>query len=54
MKHKSIIAATKTDEDGYFWNEGAKLWTDENIKFLKREAISSVNADDHVKYKYVE
>ena len=30
------------------------MWTDENIKFFRREAIRSINADDHVRYKYVE
>ena len=30
------------------------MWTDENIKFFRHETILSLNAKDHVKYKYVE
>ena len=53
-KQKSKVAAAQTNEDEYFWNEGAELWTDGNMKFFGREAIPSVNAEDHIKYKYVE
>ena len=53
-KQKSKIATAQTNEDGFFWNEGAELWTDGNMKFLRREAIPSVNAEDRVRYKYVE
>ena len=55
LKHgpkKKLFKIANKDE--YFWNEGAKLWTDGNMKFLRREAIPSVNVEDHVKYKYVE
>ena len=53
-KQKSTIAPAQANEDGYFWNEGAELWTDGDMKFSGREAIPSVNAKDPVKYKYVE
>ena len=53
-KPKSIIATFQANENGDFWNEGVKLWTDRNMKFFRRKAIHSVNADDHVIYKYVE
>ncbi len=47
-KQKSSIAAAQTNEDGFFWNEGAELWTDGNMKFFRREAIPSVHAEDYV------
>ena len=53
-EQKSKVAAAQANEDEHFWNEGAKLWTDGNMKFFRREAISSINAEDRVKYKYVE
>ena len=30
------------------------MWTDKNIKFFRCETIPSVNAADHIRYKYVE
>jgi hypothetical protein len=53
-KQKTKTAAAQANEDGYFWNEGTKLWTDGNMKFFRREVIPSVNAEDRVRYKYVE
>ena len=53
-KQRSTIAATQANEDGYFWNEGAELWTDGNMKFFKRVAIPSINPEEPVIYKYIE
>lgn len=53
-KQKTTVAATQANEDGYFWNEGAELWTDGNMKFFKRVAIPSVNPEEHVRYQYIE
>ena len=47
-KQKSKIVVDQPNEDAYFWNESAELWTDGNMKFLRDEAILSVNAEDHV------
>lgn len=53
-KQKTFIAATQTDEDGYFWIEYAKLWTDENMNFFRCEVVRFVNTKYRARYKYVE
>ena len=51
---KEKIIQKFANEYGYLGNEGAKLWIDGNMKFFRCKTIHFVNAEDHVKYKYVQ